>query len=192
MSPATCNPGICLRAPESSPVMPSARYSVVESPPMFSIGNTASVNSSTGGVAPGELRFAIQTPAAMTATVSTPMTARMCEGALRCPSSRVFFLTSSPATRAASPVTRGADVPLATPPIVSSARTSSSALCGRDSGAFSMLRMTRSANAPGRAALRCATCAGISVTCAATMACGDRPAKGDAPVSNSYATIPHA
>ena len=74
---------------------------------------------------------------------------------------------------------------------VSSADAISAALCGRADGSFSRQRVTSAASVGGTSGRSDSTGAGISVRCATSVRCGDRPGNGGWRVSSSYAMHPN-
>ena len=78
------------------------------------------------------------------------------------------------------------------PPVgISSAVTSSSAVCGRRSASFSKQRITRSANATGVSGRSSLIDCERSAMCAASIFCGDDATNGGRPASSSYARQPN-
>ena len=106
---------------------------------------------------------------------------------------------TTPATSATGTRRRAERGPTATGPLVSaaprgasaipsSARSTSSADCGRSAGCFSSSRITSAPSDGGTAARRRSIGSGVCVACAARSCCAERPSNGGRPASSSYAT----
>ena len=167
---ATRSPGSLLRAFDNSSVIPSLKYSSRESPPTFTSGSTAI-----------ELTAAFRTPAPR--PKGPPDPPRYTSAPMTSSTASTAVPTTTGRFRAASPRAAG---------IVSRTCTISDAVWGRSAGLFSRHLLTRLASAGGTLGRRRSIGSGLSLACAASIACAELRVNGGEPVSISYAMTPKA